>query len=154
MDFSTQCSTAQATFSPRSFHRSSRPSTPSTPRIWELMRRGSGASKRCLRRLTHGNELLVLRDRRAARHAVGTTPRLNALRMVFVPAATDSDDPGEGRVFLLLPQADGTELIVRNVGIHHRFDAGLRIEPEPFVEPVPANLDDALVLELVYRRCV
>ena len=80
--------------------------------------------------MTHDNELLVLRDRRAAHHAVGTTPRLNALTMVFVPAATDSDDPGEGRVFLLLLQADGTELIVRNVGIHHRFDAGFFNECE------------------------
>ena len=75
-------------------------------------------------------ELLELRDRGAARHAVGTTPRLNALTMVFVPAAPDSDDPEEGRVVLLLLQADGTGLIVRNVGIHHRFDAGFFNEYE------------------------
>jgi hypothetical protein len=46
--------------------------------------------------------------------------------MVFVPAAPDSDDPEEGRVVLLLLQADGTGLIVRNDGLH-RFDAGLEI---------------------------
>ncbi len=93
-------------------------------------------------------ELLELRDRGAARHAVGTTPRLNALTMVFVPAAPDSDDPEEGRVVLLLLQADGTGLIVRNVGIH-RFDAGLQID---FVDPVPAI--EAFEIGDVYSRCV
>ena len=88
------------------------------------------------------NYALERREPRAARHAEESTPRLKALTMVFVPAATDSDDPGEGRVVLLLIRADGTVLIVRNVGIHHRFGARRQNETHSsslnFVPPVLA----------------